>query len=598
MKVNLEEIYLKGSPISPGIAMGTLFFCRFTNDSIVERAIQTNEIEAELHRYRVAIIQARKKLESLKYLLQKGQSDENTLILEAHLQLLEDPVIIDDIESEIRKLKKNAEFVLQKTVRTYRKKFNAISDAFFRERFSDLQAIVRRILDCLKGEVKVSCNEIGGSIVYARELSVVDFIEVNIDRAQAFITEVNGATSHAAITIKAKGIPFITSIANDVIERLVTPETVVIVDGFTGDLFINPREETLLRYAPRAYSCENTEDMHRVKKKKMVLAETPIPYNAGNIRLSANAETAHEAKQLYADGVGSIGLFRSEYAFLSHADFPGEEEQFQNYKNVVEAMQGLPVVIRVFDLGGDKYLLGQKMSFESNPFLGCRGIRLLLRERELFKTQLKAIIRASAYGNLSILLPMISSLDELLETKELLKCSQDELESAQGAIFQKIRVGCMIEVPSAAVLADVLAKECDFFSIGTNDLVQYTLAIDRSNHISNDLYTPIHPSIIRLIKNIVEEADAVGIPVSVCGEMAANPEFTALLMGLGVHELSVSMIHIPSIRSAIAATNQLEACALANQALTVGSSAEVVALCIPKKDKAKSKVKAVVKAGT
>lgn len=591
MKRTQEEILLKGSSISPGIAIGSLFFCRLTTAPIVERAIHTNEIETELQRYRSAIKQARENLESLKYLLKKGQIEENTAILEAHLQLLQDPVIVDDIENEIRNLKKNAEFVLQKTVRHYRKKFNAISDAFFRERFSDLQAIVRRILDCLKGEPKVSKNEPQGAVVYARELSVVDFTESSIGSAQAFITEVNGATSHAAIATKARGIPFITSISYEVIEPFANSETVVIVDGYTGDLVINPKKETLLRYSSQAYDLENPKR----KKKKLVVAETSATYNGSTMRLSANAETANEARQLYADGVGSIGLFRSEFAFLSHNNLPCEEEQFQNYKNVGEAMCGLPVVIRAFDLGGDKYLLGHKTSFESNPFLGCRGIRLLLRERELFKTQLKAILRASAYGSLSLVLPMISSLEELLEAKEILNDSRRELEKEQKTVFPEIRVGCMVEVPSAALITDALAKECDFFSIGTNDLVQYTLAIDRGNHVLNNLYTSIHPSIIRLIKQIVLEATAAGISVSVCGEMAANPEFTPLLMGLGVQELSVSRLSIPSIRAAIAATDLHEARALASQALMKGRAAEVAELLhkMAKEAKPKSKLKAV-----
>lgn len=579
MKVTLGEIYLKGSPISPGIAIGNLFFCRLTHDCVVERAIHANEIEAELRRYRKAIKQARENLESLKCLLKKGQIEENHSILEAHLQLLQDPVIIEDIENEIRKLRKNAEFVLQKTVRSYRKKFNAISDAFFRERFSDLQAIVRRILDCLKGEAKVLSDGTEGSIVYARELSVVDFTEANIGRARAFVTEINGATSHAAIAIKAKGIPFVTSIAYEDIEPLANSETVVIVDGYAGDLVINPKEETILRYASRAYHFENNQVVRSGKKKKLVLAESPAIYKGSCMQLSANVETANEAKLVYANGINSVGLFRSEYAFLSHKKLPTEEEQFQNYRNVVDAMQGHPVVIRAFDLGGDKYLPGQKMSFESNPFLGCRGIRLLLREKQLFKKQLRAILRASAFGNLSLMLPMISSLDELLEAKKLLNCSRRELESELGMSFRAIRVGCMIEVPSAALLADILAKECDFFSIGTNDLVQYTLAVDRSNYALNDIYMPIHPSILRLIKKIVIEANEVGIPVSVCGEMAANPDFTALLMGLGVHELSVSLRHIASIKEAIAAIKLTDARALANQALQVGTAAEVIELC-------------------
>lgn len=576
MQITLNglEVLFKGTPISPGISIGPLFFSNFADDSVIERLIAKADIEKELQRYREALARGKGDLEKLLELSEKKEMDESTVILEAHLQLLQDTVITQDIESGIRETQRNAEFVLQETLNKYKKKFNSIPNDYFRERFYDLQAIIRRVLDCLKGGIKVSYSGAKDGIVCARELSVVDLTEASISCAQAFITEVNGVTSHAAIVAKAKGIPFVTSLDYAEVELAANPTSIAIVDGNTGDVYINPTVETLEYYRSLISSakCPILESSYN---NSALPAET---FDGYGVRLSANIEMAGEVKLLHAHGGGGVGLFRSEYAFLSHLDFPNEEEQYQIYKEAVDSMCGLPIVIRAFDLGGDKYFLSQKIPFENNPFLGCRAIRFLLRERELFKVQLKAILRASVCGDLSVMLPMISSLAELLETKELLHMAQREVEAEQGITLSPIRIGCMIEVPSAALIADLLAKECDFLSIGTNDLVQYALAVDRGNQALSGLYAPTHPSIIRLIKLIVTEANSCGIPVSICGEVAANSKFTALLLGLGVHELSVSLRHISTIKTAIRSTSILKAVQLAETALTLTSAEEIEAL--------------------
>lgn len=570
----MEEVRLKGTPISPGIAIGPLFYCRVSDDSIAERLIDPKDIENELRRYRAALVQGKNDLERLKRQLEKKQMTEGASILEAHAQLLDDPVIACDVENDIRSMKKNAEFILFETLINYKKKFHSLPNAFFRQRFYDLESIIKRIIGCLKGNFKNVYNEAKNGIVYARELSVVDLTEASISCAKAFITEINGATSHAAIAAKAKGIPFVTSVSYLDIEANCLPESLIIIDGKTGDIFLNPSEKTLKHYSLLANLSQETK-YDKTCHNSYLPAET---YDGYLVRLSANIEMAGEVKHLHEHGGGGVGLFRTEFAFLSHLDFPDEEEQFHIYKEAVDSMCGLPIVIRAFDLGGDKYFLSQKIPFENNPFLGCRAIRFLLRERELFKVQLKAILRASAYGDLSIMLPMISSLAELLETKELLESAHREVEAQQNIKVKRIRVGCMIEVPSAALIADLLAKECDFLSIGTNDLVQYALAVDRGNQALSNLYAPTHPCIIRLIKLIVSEANGCGIPVSICGEVAANPKFTALLLGLGVHELSVSLPHISPIKAAIRNTSIVEAVHLAEQALTLTSAHAIESL--------------------
>ncbi len=591
MQIALEEIHLKGNPVSPGIAMGKLFFCRFADDVIFEKSITLDEVEDEVRRYRLALAQSKRDLEKLQLVLENEKISEGRTILDAHMQLLQDPVITDEIEQEIRLSLKNAEFVLQCALQRYKMKFSTLPIAFFRERFYDLQAIVRRVLVCLKSsylddhfptgnllrESKsiYALEKIG--VVYARELSFVDLTEASVSHAQAFMTEVNGATSHAAIAAKAKGVPFVTSIPYEKIERVSDLDTIIIVDGNTGDIYINPSDQTLKYYSSKFDSEANDEYLNQTRSNLNLPAET---YDGCPVRLSANIEMAGEVKLLNDHGGSSVGLFRSEYAFLSHINFPSEEEQFLIYKEAVESMSGFPIVIRAFDLGGDKYLLGQKIPFENNPFLGCRAIRFLLQEKELFKMQLKAILRASAYGNLSILLPMISSLAELIKTKELIQTALKEVEEAYGFSLKPIRLGCMIEVPSAALITDLIARECDFLSIGTNDLVQYVLAVDRGNHSLSNLYSPAHPSIIRLIKMIISEANCCGIPVSICGEIAANPKFTPLLLGLGVHELSVSLRQIACIKDAIRNTSIVEATLLAEKALKLTTVEEIEALLI------------------
>lgn len=574
MEITLKEIHIKGTPVSSGVAIGQLFFCRFSEDPIFEKHIAENEIEGELQRYRDALNRSKGDLEKLHIVLENEKINEGKAILEAHLQLLQDPVINEEIEQEIRVSQKNAEYVLQCALQRYKKKFSSLPLPFFRERFYDLQAIARRILDCLKGESKVSYPLVKTGILYARELSFVDLTEASVSHAKAFMTEVNGSTSHAAIAAKAKGVPFVTSVSYEKMEEVIDYNSVVIVDGNTGDIFINPSTETLAHYSS-LINAKVDEVLNQTSSNFSFPAET---YDGCPIRLSANIEIAAEAKQLHSHGGSGVGLFRSEYAFLSHDDFPTEDEQFLTYKEAVECMAGLPIVIRAFDLGGDKYLLGQNIPFENNPFLGCRAIRFLLQEEELFKIQLRAILRASLYGDLSIMLPMISSLAELIKTKEIIKSVHAEIESTYHITLKPIRLGCMIEVPSAALIADLLAKECDFLSIGTNDLVQYVLAVDRGNHALSKMYSPAHPSIIRLIKLIVAEANCCSIPVSICGEVAANPKFTALLLGLGVHELSVSLRHISTIKAAIRNTSIVDAYLLAEKALKLSTVEEIESL--------------------
>lgn len=569
MKIKTREIHIKGSAISRGIAIGKPFYFSFIEDTVPEFAISVSDIEIEIQRYRQAVARGREDIRRLQKRLESEKIIEGAAILDAHLQMMQDPLLTTHVEKEIRKTRKNAEHVFQSIIKQYQKRFSAIADPFFRERFKDIQDISRRVLGYLRESVRVSIADIPkGSIIFAKDLSASDVAEANASSVSAFVTQTGGATSHAAIVSKAKGIPMVSNISLESIE--VNSNTIVIVDGRTGDLIINPSSETLETY--RSLKEQLGKHLKQMENGSSIEAET---YDGYKVNLSANIEMVNELEMLHEYGGSGVGLFRSEYVFLSNEKFPSEEEQYNIYKNIVEKMRGLPIVIRTFDLGGDKYMLSQEIPHEDNPFLGCRAIRFLLRERQIFKTQLRAILRASVYGDVSIMFPMVSALSELLEAKMLLQEAQRELENEGEYPSKSLKIGCMIEVPSAAIIADLLAKECDFLSIGTNDLVQYSLAVDRGNHAMSGLYTPTHPSVIRLIKLIVNEANHHGIPVTVCGEVAADPRFTPLLLGLGVHELSVASRYIPVVKNAIRSTSIVRASKLAEKALSLATPFEI-----------------------
>lgn len=569
MKVRTQETYLKGTPICRGIAIGKPFFFTFVEDEVPEFSIASHDIESEIVRYRKALEHTAQDIYKLHRQMEKEQILEGAAILEAHLQLMQDPIMTTGVEKEIRKSRKNAEYVFHSFVRTFQNKFNSIKDPFFRERFKDIQDISRRIMSYLRQSVRATLADIlPGSIIFAHELTASDAAEANSSWVGAFVTEQGGPTSHAAIVAKAKGIPYVSNVD---LESLAFDKcSMMIVDGRTGDIIINPSQQTIERYQELKEQLQS--QMTKLEEYSVLCSET---FDGYKVRLSANVEMANELEMLHQFGGNGVGLFRSEYVFLASNRFPTEEEQFEIYKRVVNKMKGLPIVFRTFDVGGDKCVLGTQALREENPLMGCRAIRFFLRERNIFKAQLRAILRASVYGDVSIMFPMVSALSELVEAKKMVKEVQAELEKEGIPIAKHHRIGCMIEVPSAAIISDLLAKECDFLSIGTNDLVQYSLAVDRGNHAMSFLYAPTHPSVIRMIKLIVSEANHQGIPVTVCGEIAADPRFTPLLLGLGVHELSVASRYIPIVKNAIRNTSIVVAHDLAERALSLSTAFEI-----------------------
>lgn len=567
MHVDPEEIILTGCPICRGIAIGKPFFLNRDEFVISERLISVADTEREVERYRIALSRSKQDIKRLQKQLESESALEGILILEAQLEMLQDPLMTKEIEQDIRHTQKNAEFVFQQSLAKLQERFLSLKDSFFVERFKDLEDISQRIFSYLSESGNFSlCDVPVNSIVCSQELTASDAAGAQACYVGAFLTENGGVTSHAAIVAKAKGIPYISNINLDVIRE--SANRTMIVDGRRGEIILNPSEATLHKYEQlkQKMSCQ-------IKAFEEVINWPAQTYDGYEIRLHANLEVAQEIDLLHQLGGGGIGLFRSEYIFLPQNEIPSEEEQFHIYRNIVEKMNGLPVVIRTFDLGGDKASLHHSFSAEKSPFLGCRATRFLLKEKTLLKSQLRAIARVSCLGQVSILFPMIATLSELKEAKKMLQEVIEELE-----IKHTIRIGCMIEVPSAALIVDHFVKECDFLSIGTNDLVQYALAIDRRDHTVNEFNEPTDPSVIRLIKLITTEANKAHVPVSVCGEIASDPRFTPLLLGLGIQELSVSPRYLPVIKNAIRSTSIVDAVHLADKALSLTTAQEVLDL--------------------
>lgn len=566
-----QELIVKGSPICRGIAIGKFFFLNRDDFAVFETHISSSDTQHEIERYRHAISCSKQDIKRLQKQLEIESAAEGILILEAQLEMLQDPLLTVEIEKEIRKNKKNAEFVFQKALHKYQERFKSLNDSFFAERFQDLQDLARRIFGYLHESGNRSLNHLPpNSIVCAQELTASDAASAHSFCVSAFLTEVGGATTHAAIVAKAKRIPFISNVNLQVLKE--NAHQLAIVDGRTGKVILNASEETL-----EEYELLQTRMRHQVQILEQATKWPAQTFDGYSVRLCANLEMTHEIDLIHKLGGQGIGLFRSEYIFLPKNEIPSEEEQFKIYQGVAERMENLPVVIRTFDIGGDKTSLHHSFTNfnERNPFLGCRATRFLLKEQELFKAQLRAILRASLYGNVSILFPMISTLLELREAKRMVEEARQELN-----LFHNVRIGCMIEVPSAALIIDHFAKECDFLSIGTNDLVQYALAIDRSDQELSEFYEPTNPSVIRLIKLITSESNKACIPVSICGEIASDPRFTALLLGLGVQEFSVAPRYLPLIKNAIRRTSIVEAVQLAEKALGMTTAQEVSELLV------------------
>lgn len=542
----LEELILKGAPISGGIAIGKLFFLEAFKEEIVpEFSIPSTEVEKEIGRYRRAVHSSREDLHDLQRFLAKEGSTEAVSIIDTHIQMLEDPFMTTFMEKKIRQRMKNTETVFRSVMNDYEKEFSKVKDSFFKQRLLDVKDLSQRILRNLHPRKTLQTGEIPeNSIIFTKELVPSSTAEASKGQVKGFITEIGGTTSHAALIARSKGIPYV---ANVSIDTLYPHKGLpVVIDGKTGNVIVNPSGSTLEKYEKKL-----EEDLKRKKADPDEGTEGTKTADGVKVDLLANIENLSDLDFLIPYNAEGIGLFRSEFLFFGKElqNF-AEEDQFILYQKVMNKARGMPVIFRTFDVGGDKGNVNQ-YDPEPNPALGCRGIRFLLRNREIFAHQLRALLRVSPDGDLRILLPMISDVTELLQAKELIQEAALELRAEGHEIVDEIPIGCMIEVPSAVMVCDQIARECDFLSIGTNDLVQYTLAADRATQEVYPFYKQSHPSILRMIKRVIEEGNKENIPISLCGEMASDPLMAPLLIGLGVRKLSCAARFIPKLRKMV-----------------------------------------------
>lgn len=566
MRTMSNEIVVIGSSICKSIGIGQLYILCGEEEGIPQLSLLPMEVDNEVHRYRQAVRKTRQEIRELKKQLVQENLTEASLILEAHLEFLRDPLLTVDIEKSIRVLQQNAEYVFHKALESFRRQFQSLPDPYFQERGFDIEDVGRRIMRNLRACHHGVLAEIPPkSVIYAHDLTPSLVAEAIRSKVVAFITETGGITSHAAIVARAKGIPYISSIPYASLKDFANAS--VIVDGEKGSIILHPSKETFDTYTPKKEECN--EDYEKLGSYE---TETFDGYAVG---LSANIDVDSELEMLHQYGGHGVGLYRSELVFLNYNQFPSEDEQYAIYRGVIDKLKGLPIVIRTFDVGGDKDFISHKGGAFS---LGCRAIRFLLKEKELFRHQIRAILRAAYEANVRIMFPMVSSLAELTEAKAIMKEVQEDLQLEEIPFNNAVKIGCMIEVPSAAIISDLLAAECDFLSIGTNDLVQYSLAVDRLDGTMSDFYNAAHPSILRMIKYVVGAAHRRNIPVSVCGEVAADVRFVPLLLGLGIQQLSVAARFLPEIKLAIRKTSIVRAIQLADEALLLGSSQEITRL--------------------
>jgi len=566
-----EEIILRGLPISRGIGIGLPLFFSSTDDDIPEISISQSGIEAEVQRYRKALALSRQDVERLQQLSLNDGPPEIVNILGAHLEMLQDPMMTTVIEEKIRLICKNPETIVLKVIDEYKKRFRNIKDGFFQERIRDIIDVSRRVLGHLRPTQAMKlCSVPNNSIILAHDLVPSDTVEATAAQVGAFVTASGGITSHAAIIARAKGIPYVAHVDIKLFKWFDRGR--VIVDGTQGIVIVNPTAQTLKKY--QSLRKGQLQNFRLMQNATHLNGETVDGYQ---VRIFANLEGPNDIDYAIKHGASGVGLLRTEYLLFPRKRFPTEAEQAAIYRKMAKRLEGRPLVIRTYDIGGDKKFEFDPASAdahyftaigdEPNPALGCRAIRFLLRFPNLMDAQIRAILRASQYGDVHLLIPMVSDISELRQVRARVAKLSLEMSRKGIKVVRSIPIGCMIEVPSSALLCDAMAKEADFLSVGTNDLVQYVLAADRNNVLTSNIYSPAHPSILRLIRMIVASASRFKKPLLLCGESAADPVMIPLFLGLGIRDFSVASRNIPIVKHIIRKWRILDACQLAEQAL-------------------------------
>jgi phosphotransferase system enzyme I (PtsI) len=567
------ELVVQGISASNGIAYGEIFLYLQTELEVPAYGVDANRRVEEIARFEQGLVATRQQITKIKDEVEHNLGSDEARIFDAHLMVLEDQALIGETIREFENTGANIETCFKNVSQRYIKAFDEINDEYLRERAGDLRDVAQRVLRNLLGQAAHHLGELAEKrIVVANDITPSDAAGINRSAAIGIVTDSGSKTSHAVIVARALKIPAVVGV-RDLTTKVASGDR-ILVDGYEGVVIVNPTDQTLFRYG--RIQTEKKTFESRLLAASRLPSET---LDGVHVTLLANIEKAEEAgaaRECQAEGVG---LFRTEYLYLNSSHLPGEEEQFATYKAVATAFAPWQVVIRTLDLGGDKPLEGIPglIHHETNPFLGFRAIRLCLEHPEMFKEQLRAILRASAFGKVRMMYPMISGTEELMRANAVLAEARDELRQRGERFNEEMEVGSMIEIPSAAATADLLARHCSFFSIGTNDLIQYLLAIDRGNDHIAHLYEPTHPAVLRTIKRVVDDAHERRLPVAVCGEMAGDPVFMPLLLGLGVDELSMSPPSLPAVKYFVRAIKMSEARELAAEALQMDDPKEIYA---------------------
>lgn len=537
-----KEIVLYGIPGSPGVSHGPVFRFLHGDVEVPQYQVSESEQESELERFKDSVAITRTQIEEIRNEVAKNLGEKEAGIFDAHILVLEDKALFVDIEKEIKETGDNIEQCVYRVTQRYHDYFNQLEDEYLRERAADLKDISKRLLRNLIGETAAGTAFLGEPrILVSEDLSPSDTASLDRSKILGIATDTGGRTSHAVIMARASGVPAVVGVRG-LTEKLGEGDT-ILIDGFEGIAIINPSESTLFRYGKVG--------LQRNKIKDLFVGEISLPPETQDglkIHFLANADSSEEVISGIENGCVGVGLFRTESIFLSRNQIPSEDQQFKEYQKLVEAADGRPVTIRTLDLGGDKILDSIGREKEENPFMGFRAIRYCLRNPSIFLDQLRAILRVSAFGSVEIMFPMISGVEELVRAKEFLFTAKRQLSEKGISYDNEMKVGCMIETPSAVTICDMLADEVDFFSVGTNDLVQYLLAVDRINNEIAYLYEPHHPAVIRSLKHIFDVSKEKNVEVTLCGEIAGDPHFLPLLIGLGLDTLSATGILLPELK--------------------------------------------------
>jgi phosphoenolpyruvate-protein phosphotransferase (PTS system enzyme I) len=568
------EKTLNGIAVSDGVCRGKILVLHRARHIIARREMPAGEAAAEAGRFEKALVQTRQQILEVQRKVVENLGAKEADIFEAHLLMLEDHALVGEVLRRIQEERVNAEFAFHTVAERYSEALLAANDEYLRERATDMRDLTTRVLDNLL-EVKDAFDLhhlTEPCILVSHDLSPSTTAQLNKQFVLGFATDIGGKTSHTAIMARSLGIPAVVGLQTATQE--LDSGDYALLDGYNGTIIVNPTDQTLYAYGQLAKIKASLDE-----KLREIRALPAVTLDGQAVHLTANIEDQKDVEAVLASGAEGVGLFRTEFLFINRDKLPTEEEQFKVYREVAAALKPRPIIIRTLDLGGDKFASHLQLAQEVNPFLGWRAIRFCLAQPELFRAQLRAILRASAEGNVKMMYPMISGLDELNQANALVEKCKDELRAEGKPFDANLDIGAMIEIPSAALIAGTLAQRAKFFSIGSNDLIQYTLAADRTNERVSHLYEPTHPAILRLIKTTVEASHQRGIWTGVCGEVAGDPVLTALLIGLGVDELSAAPSVVPQVKYMIRRLKLAEARELAEFALQCESPAESYRRC-------------------